>query len=186
MVDTNDLVRRCLEGDESAFEQLLDCYKDRIFSFILRLVQNQADAEDIAQTVFVKAFRNLQSYDQSRPFISWLFRIAHNCCIDFLRSKKEHVSIDDEDHPIDIEDMSISTENVVARNFEQREAEALLASLPPLYREVLMLQYREDMGCSEIAVALGIPEGTAKARLFRARAALLEKMKPEKVVPRTL
>ncbi|MFA5161931.1 MAG: RNA polymerase sigma factor [Elusimicrobiales bacterium] len=169
----------CLRGDEAAYEELLNIHKNRIFSFILRFAAAPEDAEDIAQTVFLKVFANLASYDRRRPFMTWLFAIAHNCCMDHLRKKRpEQLSLDDEERPLEIEDPSSSTEAAAARNFEHEEAEALLARLPPLYREALLLQYREGMGCSEIAAVLGVPEGTVKARLFRARALLMKKMQP--------
>lgn len=80
-------VARALKGDDSAFAELLGRYRDRIFTFLLRLAGDARDAEDLAQEAFLRAFTKLESYDRSRPFISWLFRIAHNLAVDFLRAK---------------------------------------------------------------------------------------------------
>jgi len=166
-----------MAGEQDAFAALLELYRNQIFSLVLRMVPNHEDAEDIAQQAFIKAFRNLASYDPKYPFITWLFKIAHNSAIDFLRSKKpESISIDNEDAPIEIEDSSPSVQAQVSYSFSQQEAERLLSSLPPLYREVLLLQYREELSCKEIGEILGIPEGTVKVRLFRARAEMQKKL----------
>ena len=177
--ENNDylLVQDCLAGEQDAFEALLAKYRNQIFSLILRLVQNQEDAEDVAQQTFIKAFKNLAAYDPQYPFITWLFKIAHNSSIDFLRAKKPaSVSIDDEDAPLEIEDNSSSMQAQVSYSFSQTEAEKLLGGLPTLYREVLLLQYREELSCKEIADVLGIPEGTVKVRLFRARTEMRKKL----------
>lgn len=171
------LVRRCLGGDASAFEELLDNYKNQVFSLILRMTGNPQDAEDVAQETFIKAFRKLDTYDPSYPFLTWLFRIAHNSCVDLLRARKpQAVSMDDEDAPLEIEDKSDSVETAVELKMEREQLEKLLAELPPLYREALLLQYREGMSGREMASVLGIPEGTVKIRLFRAKALLKAKL----------
>ncbi|MBU2573560.1 MAG: RNA polymerase sigma factor [Elusimicrobia bacterium] len=179
MANENDalLVKRCLGGDAPAFEELLDSYKNQIFSLILRMVENPQDAEDLAQETFIKAFRRLDSYDSAYPFITWLFRIAHNASVDFLRAKKPRtVSIDDEDAPLEIEDKGDCVETAVSFKLETGRVEKLLASLPPLYREILLLQYHENLTGREIAEVLRIPEGTVKIRLFRAKALMREKL----------
>lgn len=163
-----ELVRRCLEGDNSAFSGILEAHQDRIYSFALRLLKDPAAAEDAAQEAFVKAFRGLSSYNPAYPFSSWLFRIAHNACMDALRAGNKTVSLDGEDFP-DLPDRSAGVEEKVADALDSERIEALLASLSPLYSEVLLLAYREDMGPAEIARVIGAPEGTVKARLFRAR-----------------
>lgn len=171
------LVRRCLGGDASAFEELLDSYKNQVFSLILRMVGNPQDAEDIAQETFIKAFRKLETYDPSYPFITWLFRIAHNSSVDFLRARKpQAISIDDEDSPLEIEDKSDSVEAAVGQKLEREHIERLVASLPPLYREILLLQYQENLTGRELAEVLQIPEGTVKVRLFRAKALMRAKL----------
>ena len=172
-------VQRCLEGDTQAFAEIIDRYKNRIFSFTCRILQNTEDAREITQETFIKAFRSLNSYNPQYPFISWLFRIAHNSCIDYLRARAPHtLSIDDETSPIELEDFSCDCEEYVEFRLRQEEIEKLLASLAPLYREAILLQYKEDLTCREIAEVLQIPEGTAKIRLFRAKAILRKKLKP--------
>ncbi|HAH31065.1 MAG TPA: RNA polymerase sigma factor SigW [Elusimicrobia bacterium] len=170
------LIHRCLANDSGAFEELLNRNKNQIFSFIFRLIRNPEDAEDLAQDTFIKALRGLNSYDTSRPFITWLFAIAHNTCVDFLRAKKpQMLSIDDENTP-DIADSPDSTRKTVELKLQQEETEELLTSLPPLYSEVLLLQFREDLPIQQIAEILQLPEGTVKIRLFRAKALIRKKI----------
>lgn len=169
MAETDlELARRCLGGDTAAFAALVELYQDRIYSFALRLLRDPAAAEDAAQETFVKAFRGLSSYNPAYSFSSWLFRIAHNACMDALRAGGRTVSLDAEDFP-DIPDRGQGVAEAVADSLDERRIEALLGSLPPLYSEALLLQYREGLGPAEMARVLGVPEGTAKARLFRAR-----------------
>ncbi len=163
-----ELVLRCLGGDTSAFAGILDIYQDRIYSFALRLLKDPVAAEEAAQEAFVKAFRGLSSYNSAYPFSSWLFRVAHNACMDALRAGNKTVSLDTEDFP-DLPDRSAGVELKVEDSIASERIEAMLASLPPLYSEVLLLAYKENMGSSEIARVLGAPEGTVKARLFRGR-----------------
>lgn len=169
MVETEtELLRRCLGGDNSAFAGIVESYQDRIYSFALRLLRDPQAAEDAAQDAFVKAFRGLASYNFAYPFSSWLFRIAHNACMDALRAGGRTVSMDGDDFP-DLPDRAVNVEESAAAALDGERIEALLGSLPPLYSEALLLQYREDMGPAEIARVTGVPEGTVKARLFRGR-----------------
>lgn len=169
------LARRCLEGDGSAFSGLLELYQARIYSFALRLLKDPAAAEDAAQEAFVKAFRGLSSYNPAYPFSSWLFRIAHNACMDALRAGNRTISMDGEEFP-DLPDPAPGVAESVAEALDAERIEALLASLPPIYSEVLLLAYREDMGPADIARVIGAPEGTVKARLFRARELIKAKL----------
>ena len=169
-------IARCLGGDNSAFSVIVDAYQDRIYSFALRLLKNAASAEDAAQETFVKAFRSLSSFDTSQPFSPWIFRIAHNACMDTLRAGSRSVSMDEENFP-DLPDRGPGVADSVADSLDSERIEALLDSLPPLYSEALLLQYREDMGPAEIARVIGAPEGTVKARLFRGREMIKTKLR---------
>ncbi|MFA6435060.1 MAG: sigma-70 family RNA polymerase sigma factor [Elusimicrobiales bacterium] len=173
-----ELLRCCLGGDNSAFAGIIGLYQDRLYSFALRLLKDRSAAEDAAQEAFIKAFRGLASYNFAYPFSSWLFRIAHNACMDVLRAGGRTVSLDGEDFP-DLPDPARGVEELVAEAIDSARIEALLDSLPPLYSEALLLQYREDMGPAEIARITGTPEGTIKARLFRARELVKERLKAE-------
>lgn len=164
------LVRRCLDGGADGYARLLERHKGRVYSFLLRLVGDAADAEDLAQTAFLKAFRSLDSYDPARAFHSWLFGIAHHAALDFLRARRpRELALDDADAPLDLPDGAAGPEAAAETSLRAELVERLLAALPPLYREVLLLRHGEDMSVEEVAAALRLPEGTVKVRLFRAR-----------------
>jgi RNA polymerase sigma-W factor len=170
------LIERCLKGEERAFGELLDKYKASVYSICCRMVRNRTDAEDLAQEVFIRTFSVLDRYDPSYPFSSWLFRITSNLCIDFLRKEKGGmVSLD---QPIEGSDGEMQRQlpaKVVKpdRAMETREMMATLedaiSTLPEHYRIIVILRHQEQMSYEEIADDLGIPLGTVKARIHRAR-----------------
>ena len=171
------LIDRCLAGDSRAFNDLINRYKRQVFSIIFRLVHNQSDAEDIAQNTFIKAYKSFASYDPSYPFLTWLFKIAHNSAIDFLRAQKpDSLSIHDEENPLDIEDTQISLEEKIEAASQQELIDKVLGTLPPLYREILILRHQQELSYEEIAETLDIPVGTVKIRLFRARDIMKQKL----------
>ncbi|MCX5787268.1 MAG: sigma-70 family RNA polymerase sigma factor [Elusimicrobia bacterium] len=164
-----EIVLGCLVGEEAAFEVLLGRYQVRVFSFVARLAGNESDAEDLCQEIFLKAFVNLEAYDQDRPLISWLLGIAHNCVVDFLRSRKPGVSLDDEEAPFDPPDSGQAVEEAVQSALDQQTFEGLIAELPERYREAMLLRHLEELDYAAMADVLGLPQGTVKIRLFRAR-----------------
>ncbi len=171
------LIDRCLAGDSRAFNDLINRYKRQVFALIFRLVHNQSDAEDIAQETFIKAYKSFASYDPSYPFLTWLFKIAHNSAIDFLRAQKpDSLSIHDEENPVDIEDTQISLEEKIEAASQQELIDKVLGTLPPLYREVLILRHQQELSYEEISQSLDIPVGTVKVRLFRARDIMKQKL----------
>ncbi len=171
------LIDRCLAGDSRAFNDLINRYKRQVFSLIFRLVRNQSDAEDIAQNTFIKAYKSLGSYDPSYPFLTWLFKIAHNSAIDFLRAQKpDSLSIHDEENPLDIEDTDTSLEERIEAASQQELIDKVLGTLPPLYREILILRHQQELSYEEISETLDIPVGTVKIRLFRARDIMKQKL----------
>lgn len=170
------LVQKCLCNDINAFNDLIERYKRPVFSLIYRMVQNPSDAEDLAQEVFIKVFRNLSSYDSQYAFHTWLFKITHNATIDFLRKNKPQLVSIDEDS-IEIEDTKPSPEEHMEIALQSEFVEKAIATMPVPYREVLILHYQQEIPCAEIAVILGIPEGTVKVRLFRARDIMKQKLK---------
>jgi len=175
--DDRAAARRALDRDDSAYAELLARHRDRVFSFLLRLVGDARDAEDLAQEAFVKAFTRLDSYDPSRPFVSWLFGIAHHAALDHLRARRPAaLSLDDPDASVEPADPAPDAEAAAGAALDAELIEKLLAALPVLYREPLLLQYKEEMGLSEIASVLDLPVGTVKVRLFRARDLLRRKL----------
>lgn len=172
-----ELSRRCLAGDETAYAAVLELYRDRVYALLLRLVRDPADAEDLAQEAFLKAFRALGSYDASRPLLSWLFKIAHNTALDFLRARGAGLAaLDDPESGYDPVSPEAGAEASLLALERAERLEKLIASLPPLYREVLQLRHVEDLDYRAIGEVTGLPEGTVKIRLFRARELLRAKL----------
>jgi RNA polymerase sigma-70 factor (ECF subfamily) len=171
------LIERCRAGDNRAFNDLINRYKRQVFALIFRLLHNQPDAEDVAQETFIKAYRSFDSYNPSYPFITWLFKIAHNSAIDFLRARKpESISIQDEENPIEIETTDNPLEKKIEAVSQQELIEKVLDTLPPIYREVLVMRHQQELSYDEISQSLNIPSGTVKIRLFRARDIMKQKL----------
>lgn len=171
------LVQRCLDGDSRAFNDLMNKYQRQVFSLIFRLVKRPADAEDILQDTFIKAYRSLSAYDARYSLLTWLFKIAHNTSIDFLRANKdETVTIHDEENPIELEDTSPSLEEKMEQLSGKELIKRMVDSVPAPYREVLILRHQQELSYEEIAEAIQIPMGTVKVRLFRGREILKAKL----------
>jgi RNA polymerase sigma-70 factor (ECF subfamily) len=175
------LIERCLKGDEKAFEELLRKYRSSVFSICLRMVRNSTTAEDIAQEVFIKVFSALNRYDPAYPFSSWLNRITSNLCIDYIRRGKERtVSLD---QPVGGDDADLLMQLPAGtagpdREMESKEMmtmlEEALGKLPEHYRIIVILRHQEQLSYEEISDTLGIPLGTVKARIHRARNIIME------------
>ncbi|HUO86522.1 MAG TPA: sigma-70 family RNA polymerase sigma factor [Thermoanaerobaculia bacterium] len=169
-------------GSEAAFRELVERFERPMFSLVLRMVRDRALAEDLTQESFVKAYRNLASYDPQRKFSSWLFKIAHNTTIDHLRRRDVdtvplEASPDDERPGLDLRlaDPSTRGPEVEAGRGELAAAlEAAVASLRPEYREVVLMRFAEDIAYQDIAEVTGLPLGTVKTHLHRARKELIE------------
>ncbi|MEZ5065845.1 MAG: sigma-70 family RNA polymerase sigma factor [bacterium] len=176
--DDRVYVRRALDGDERAFAVLVRRHERGIYNVAWRMVRDRELARDLTQEIFVRVYRSLGKYDPTYPFVSWLYRVASNLCIDWIRKKKlRTVSLDapiggEEDTGTrDVEDPAQDP----ARDLEQAERvrilEEALAKLPESHRLVLLLRHQRDLSYDEIATSLDIPLGTVKARIHRAREA---------------
>jgi RNA polymerase sigma factor (sigma-70 family) len=171
------LVQKALKGDQKAYAELMGRYRDSIYFMLLKMVNNKDDADDLTIEAFGKAFNRLGQYTPNFAFSTWLFRIASNNCIDFIRRRK--LKLTSIDTPFDNEDgdspgMDLRSPD---RNPEQeaiREQKILLMrevvdKLKPRYRELVEMRYFEEMSYEEISEKLDLPLGTVKAQLFRAR-----------------
>jgi RNA polymerase sigma factor (sigma-70 family) len=169
------LVLKAREGNQKAYADLMQRYKDSIYFMSLKMVNNREDAMDITVETFAKAFEKLDKYQPDYAFSTWLFRVATNNCIDFLRKKKLNtVSInqmnDDEDErPLQIKADTLNPEETSIKKQQSEELKVLIESLPPRYRNLLTLRYFDELSYEEIAVQLDLPLGTVKAQLFRAK-----------------
>ena len=156
-------VVRCLKGDASAFEPLVIRYQRVLFTVALRLLGNPEDAHDATQNAFVRAYERLHTFDPSRRFFSWIYRIAVNESLNLRRAQRPHDPL-----PATLEIAGGAMELVEARELSERVQTALMA-LSPEHREVVVMRHFADLSYEEIAETLDIPEKTVKSRLFSAR-----------------
>jgi RNA polymerase sigma-70 factor, ECF subfamily len=190
----SSLIRGILRGDLDAFSTLVRRHESAIVNYIYWIVLNEQDAMDVAQEVFLKVYLSIDKYNPEFKFSTWLYAIAKNAAIDFLRRSNSswmveldaHSDDDSRSEPIQLADSkTISAEEVLFQKEMGKKVEAALNSLPLQYREVLVLRHLEDLSYEEISGLLRLPLGTVKNRLFRAREFLKERLQvmfPVKVV----
>jgi len=182
--DDQILIKKALAGKEAAYQLLLNKHKDAVFRMIVKIVHNQEEARDLVQETFMKAFGALSSYKSQYRFTTWLYKIAANNCIDFLRKKRlNSLSLDQPletkngEVRIELPDWTYNPEADLASRQKSLSIDAAIDSLPQKYREVIVFRHKQDKSYEEIAEILGIPVGTVKARIFRARELLKKKLK---------
>lgn len=177
------LVKLAINGDEKAYAELLDRYKDAIFYMLLKMVNNKNDAEDLTIEAFGKAFKNIEQYTPNYAFSTWLFKIATNNCIDFIRKKKANViSIDQAEEendmaPPPLQSSSLDPEEGMIKSQKVSLMRSVVNKLKPRYRNLIELRYFKEYSYEEIAKELNLPLGTVKAQLFRARELLFNILK---------
>lgn len=177
------LVLLAREGDQKAFAELMSRYRDAIFFMLLKMVSNRDDADDLTIEAFGKAFRNIHQYSPSFAFSTWLFKIATNNCIDYLRKKRATtVSIDggtdkDNERQIILESDVKTPEETLISAQKAKLLKTVVSTLKPRYRTLIELRYFQEFSYEEIAEELSLPIGTVKAQLFRARELLYNILK---------
>ena len=187
--DDEALVLRAQAGDPAAFEELVTRHRGRLFAMIRQMVKNEADAWDLAQEAFIKAWKALPRFEVKARFSTWLYRIAHNTVYDWMRRKRPESGseINDEVFGEDrIDPSSLTTPASDRRPDEALEAdelrgkiEAALARLTPEHREAVLLKDVQGLAYKEIADVMGCSLGTVMSRLFYARKKLQELLKDE-------
>ncbi len=183
-VPDQQLIAGALKGNQEAYELLLVRHRKAIFHVVTKIVHNKEEAQDLVQETFMKAFKALASYRSEYKFSTWLYKIAANCAIDFVRKKRiEALSLDrpvetkDGQVEIELPDRTWDPERDLVRKQKLRSIDEAIESLPNKYREVIIYRHKDDMSYEEIADILGTPVGTVKARIFRARELLKKKLK---------
>lgn len=172
-------IKQVLRGDQNAFGEIVELYKDNVFQICFRMLWDRHEAEDAAQETFLKAFLNIHTYDQTKKFATWLYRIATNLCIDKIRKRKPDYHLDAEIAGTDglnmyaqlASDGRLPEEEVESMEIQASIHEAIL-QLPEKYRAVIVLKYIEELPLQEIADILELPLGTVKTRVHRGREAL--------------
>ncbi len=175
-VSEKKIIEKVLGGDANAFEELVLKYEKTVYNLALRMVGDRDDASDMTQEAFIKAYGSLSSFRGDSKFSVWIYRIATNVCLDFLRSKsrKQQVSLtvsddDDEDAQLDIPDPSSAPEQQLIKKISMQSVEEGLKTLPDKQRQILVMRELGGMSYAEIGKALSLEEGTVKSRIFRAR-----------------
>ncbi|UCZ53416.1 RNA polymerase sigma factor SigW [Bacillus shivajii] len=172
------------KGNQQAFAELVELYKDKVYQVAYRLLGNSHEAQDIAQEAFLRAYTNIESYDINRKFSTWIFRIATNLAIDRIRKKKPDFHL--EDQVAGTEDLTyysqISTdeqlpEDQVVQHEMQEWIQQEVMMLPPKYRSAIILKYMEDLSLKEISEILNLPVATVKTRIHRGREALRKRLR---------
>lgn len=182
-METEPLITRCQCGDREAFAELVQRYQKRLYNFIFRTLQNREEAEDAVQEVFIRVFHAIRNYRPESSFTTWLFRIASNYCIDrFRRRKHPTISLtvnapEGEESTLEIPDSTHNPEQLFYNAELQEELTHAIQSLPTKYRMVILLRHQQNLSYQEISEITGLPEGTIKAQIFRARRLLRERLK---------
>ncbi len=182
--EDSQIIQQALQGDETAYKKLMRKYHDAIFNFIYKMVHDREQVEDLTQEAFIKAFGSLKKFNDEYAFSTWLYKIATNNSIDYIRKRKLQVySID---KPVDARDSEFAFElpdegyeadrelNSDQRAVMIRDA---IGKLPPKYRKVIELRHVEEKSYEEIADILKLPIGTVKAHIFRARELLYKQLR---------
>lgn len=172
------LVDEAKKGNEKAFASLMDRYRDSIYFMLLKMVNNASDAEDLTIEAFGKAFRSIDTYEPRFAFSTWLFMIATNNCIDFIRKKQSSPATYDQGRngidalTINIQSDLPDPEEALINDQKIATLRKVVNQLKSPYREIIELRYYKEYSYEEISTELGIPIGTVKAQLYRAKTLL--------------
>jgi RNA polymerase sigma factor (sigma-70 family) len=178
------VIAEALAGDNRGFQKLMEKYHDAIFNFIYRMVRDREQVEDLTQEAFIKAFASLQSFNEEYAFSTWLYKIATNNSIDYIRKKKlQMFSIDkpieskDSDFTFELPDDSYEADRELISDQRAVMLNEAIDQLPEKYRLVIRLRHVEERSYEEIAKMLKLPIGTVKAHIFRARELLYKQLR---------
>jgi RNA polymerase sigma-70 factor (ECF subfamily) len=183
--DDRRLIAEVLAGNTAAFGELVTRYQDRLFNVAYRVLDNPDDAADVVQDVFINAYQSLRTFKGDSELFTWLYRIAFNTAISFKRRRRGVVRIDGHggDGGIDPEDRSLDTapDAGMERSEDERVLAEAMAKLSPEHRTVLVLKDIDGLKYEEIAEVMGVPIGTVRSRLHRARLELKSLLDPDEV-----
>lgn len=174
-----ELIAKAIRGREDSFEELVRRYQRPITSYVFRMLNNYDASLDVTQEVFIKVYNSLERYSAEYKFSTWLYRIAHNAAIDHMRRNsmaKQSIETENADgaYQLQLESPSPSPEQEQERSEWRTEIESVVKCLPSAYRELILLRHGQDLSYDEIAEISGLPLGTVKNRLFRAREMMRE------------
>lgn len=172
-----ELVKQAISGDQCAFAELLNRYKNLVYSVVLRMVNNTEEANDLAQEIFIKLYRNLDKYQPEYKFSTWLIRISTNHVIDYRRKRKqETVSMEEMSYQLTSDS---SPEKEYLQKEKRKSLEYAIQALPDLYKVPIVLYHQQGLRYQEIAEIIGEPLSKVKNRIFRGRKMLKENLEKE-------
>lgn len=181
------LVTDALDGNQDAYQQLMQKYREPIRRHVSRMVRDRGMVDDLVQESFIKAFTSLSSYSSDYAFSTWLYKIATNHTIDYLRKKKlSTFSIDqpppgsDDARTYELPDTTYRPDRHVMADQRRELIQEAIDALPPKYHRVIVLRHQEELSYDEIATELDLPLGTVKAHIFRARALLYRHLREKR------
>jgi RNA polymerase sigma factor (sigma-70 family) len=172
------LVEKAKNGNEKAYASLMNRYRDSIYYMLLKMVNNPADAEDLTIEAFGKAFRNIDSYTPKYAFSTWLFKIASNNCVDFIRKKQgyptplDHLQDNLDNATVNIQSDMPDPEESLINHQKIAALKNIVDQLKPRYKKLIELRYYKEYSYEEISSELNLPIGTVKAQLYRAKTLL--------------
>ena len=183
----SELILRAQKQDQTAFSEILKSYSRAVYQVIYRMVKNQEDAEDIMIETFTKAFKNIERYQFDYNFSTWIFRIATNNSIDFLRKKKlmtvsihQNFSDDDNAYYFEIADKELNPQELTIQKQKIEILRSFVSKIPDKYQLLIELRYFKELSYQEIADELELPIGTVKAQLHRGRDLLIKVLRNKK------
>ncbi len=170
-------VRAASRGDAKAFQLLVERYQDYVFTIAMRILNDREEAEEVAQDVFVKVWRGLPTFEGRAAFSTWLYRIAWRAAIDRVRGrKKATTTLDDAGHPLQLPDEQADPQQRLAEGDLADHLKQAMSQLKPDDAALLTLYYFKELSVKEICEITGLTESNVKVKLFRARAALKERL----------
>ena len=174
-----ELIEKSIAGREDGFEEIVRRYQRPITAYVYRMLNNYDASLDVTQEVFIKVYNSLARYSSEYKFSTWLYRIAHNAAIDYMRKNsvsQQSIEAENADgtYQLQIESPNPTPEQERERSEWRREIETVVQCLPAIYRELISLRHAQDLSYDEIAEITGLPLGTVKNRLFRAREMMRE------------
>lgn len=174
-----ELIAKAITGREDGFEELVRRYQRPITNYVFRMLNDYDSSLDVTQEVFIKVYNSLHKYSSEYKFSTWLYRIAHNAAIDFIRRRapnEQSIETENKDgaYQLQIESPNPTPEQDRERSEWRTEIETVVKCLPSVYRELIVLRHAQDLSYDEIAEITNLPLGTVKNRLFRAREMMRE------------
>jgi RNA polymerase sigma factor (sigma-70 family) len=185
--EDHQLIRDALGGDQDSFSKIMEKYKDSVGNIIYRIIHDKDELDDLTQETFIKAFASLKSFNDQYSFATWLYKIATNNCIDYLRKKKlktfsinRNIEHEEGSSAFELPDTSYEADRYLIEEQRKRVIQDAINSLPEKYKMVITLRHQEEKNYDEIAEILEIPIGTVKAHIFRAREMLNKYLKDKR------